>query len=119
MSGPRFSTSAFATNRWNVGTAAPPTAVDQRALDRERRATERRTASYKAKRIKAQLRPLLMRLDPHCADCGLLLQMITREAPSYACVMGTENPVLCCHDCANIRGKTHAKTSTVGEGVPA
>ena len=99
MSGPRYSNAAFAVNRWAVG---PQTATNV-AADRDKRIAENRTKKYKASRIKAQLRPVLMRENPHCIDCGLRLQMIEQNQPNYACVVGTENAVLACRDCGAIR----------------
>ncbi len=118
MSGPRFSSGSFAHNRWAVGPATSPNV----SAERDTRLSAKRTAKFKRDRIKKGLRQALMRQNPFCTDCGILLQMIDNQGQNYACVIGVENPVLCCPSCANDHGRPQpavavAVDEAFGKGV--
>ncbi len=59
----------------------------------------KRARSYRSSKEKSQLRPVLMRENPHCSVCGLRLQDIDPILPNYACVR-LRDRVLNCKECS-------------------
>ena len=101
MSGHRFPAASFAHNRWAVGPATAPR-VD---ADRAERHAAARTEKFKRDRIKKQLRKSMMAVKPFCHDCGVRLQDLRNDLENYACIIGVENPVMTCLNCAKERTK--------------
>lgn len=112
-----FGNRSFSANRWAVGHQAAPIDEVGAYWARENYKSAKRTAKYKASRVKARLRPVLMLQNPHCTDCGLRLQMVDNRQLNYACVMGTENAVLCCLPCSEKRSAGKPVADEVGVNV--
>lgn len=91
-----FGKRAFAFNRWSVGSDASDGSVAVKQTAWDIRKGEKRARKYKQSREKAKVRPVLMRIDPHCQHCRLRLQDCDPSGPNYACVVANR---LACPGC--------------------